>query len=271
MNVSPQTENRKNVLRNDRLLACSMLAVYGVCLLGLIAATLWGTDRRNKTLIAHATSTAFAAATQQANVTATAVALLSEQDHYEFVERFDEDTTRWFTGKELKEYGDVNAAIRGGVYIWKIVDPQGYIQGRDVQFYKAINSSNFDVYIDLKFIENPGPKTVCSGLVFRKSPKGWDDGAYVFSICDDSHYEVYYVADAWDSIESSNSAAISETDWNRIAIHARDDHFSFDINNLSVYEMTDDRQENGSIGIYIDVADDQSAEFWFDNFGFQSR
>ena len=98
MTQQPTTENQKSFFKNDRKLVCSMLVLYSLCIVGLIAATFWGLNRRRLTLSTNATSTAFAIATERAIVTGTAAAKLAEQDQYEYVERFDETSRRWFVG-----------------------------------------------------------------------------------------------------------------------------------------------------------------------------
>jgi hypothetical protein len=265
------TENPTGFLRNDRKLVCSMLVVYGLCILGAIAVTFWGLNRRQLTLAANATSTAHAIATKQASVTSTADAFLIEQGQYEFVERFDKTSKRWFVGRYEPEYGDVTVSIEDGVYMWNIADSKEYSQGTD--FYRGSSIRDFDAYMDLKFVEESGLAIVCSGFSFRKSSLGWKDGAYVFSICNDSHYEIYYYQnETWDTILISEySDTIQAREWNRIGINARSNHFIFTINNIEVFEMTDDRRKSGKLGIYIEVEQDQSAILWFDNFGFQSR
>ena len=271
MTQQPAMENQKGFFQNDRKLVCSMLVIYSVCILGAIVATFLGLNRRQLTLSTNATSTAFAVATQQANVTATAVAKLAEQDQYEYIERFEKASRRWFVGQYDRELGDASVAIKDGVYVWNIVTPKDYTYG--VDFYRGSGIKDFDVYMDAKFVEDSAPGTACSGFVFRKSSLGWDDGAYVFFICNDSHYEIYYYQnEKWDTIlVSKYQDVIRSGDWNRIGIGARGDHFTFTINNEEIFEMSDARRKSGSVGIYIQVAEDNSAILWFDNFGFQSR
>ena len=271
MTQQPPTENQKSFFKNDRKLVCSMLVIYSLCIFAAIAATFWGLDRRRLTLAANATATADAVSTQQANVTATAAAILAEQDRYEYIERFDKTSRRWFVGPYDREYGEATAAIKDGVYVWNIVTPKDYTYGTD--FYRGSGIKDFDVYMDAKFVDASAPGTACSGFVFRKSSLGWDDGAYVFFICNDSHYEIYYYQnEKWETIlVSEYQAVIRSGDWNRIGIGARGDHFTFTINNEEMFEMSGARRKSGSLGIYIQVAEENSAVFLFDNFGFQPR
>jgi len=67
------------------------------------------------------------------------------------------------------------------------------------------------------------------------------------------------------------SSAIENSDWNRIEISAQSDDFIFSINNMLVYELTDDRQPTGALGVIIEIREKNPAKIWFDNFGFQNR
>lgn len=265
-------EQRKSFLQNDRLLVCGMLVIYGVCILGAIGAGFFGLRWGSQKISSNATATAAVIATKQVQATETAVARLVEQDKYEYIERFDRISGDWFVGKDKSSYGDVDVSIQDGVYIWKINDPKGYIQGED--FYRKTTSlKDYDIYVDLKFVETPRTEDTCAGLTFRKSIAGWDGGAYVFFICDDGYYEVeYFESDTWESIQPQKySDAIRIRDWNRIEVSALGDHFTFTINNTRVFETVDDHHDRGGISLYIDAPEGTPSVIWFDNFGFQSR
>ena len=265
------TENKKSFFKNDRLLVCGMLTFYGVCIIGAIAATFWGLNRRSQTVSANATSTAAVIATQQAALTSTAIVRISEQDKYEYIERFDKVTGDWFVGSYEKQYGDLRMTIKDGVYIWDITDAKGFTQSTDFAMGKKVR--DFNVYVDLKFVEDYNTGAACSGLFFRKPTNDLNDGHYTFAICDDSRFEIYfYRENRWQNlafIEHENS--IQPSDWNRIEIIARKDHFTFIINNIEVFEMSDNRLKAGSLGFFIDVDKENPAVIWFDNFGYQSR
>lgn len=257
--------------KKDLKFVLIMLAIYTVCCVVFVSGSfLWIREDRN-TRQEHAVATQGAISTQQAFVTSTAMAHSTEQAQYEFIDRFDDNSGRWYQGKATGDYGDYSAYITDGVYVWSISDTGGYIQGDD--YYKGNNFKNFDLYVDIKFDEDTEAGTACSGLVFRKSTLGWEDGAYIFSICNDSHYEVYYyqIGD-WDSLTTSWARnTIVSGDWNRIEVHAMDDQFTFYINNSMVFEMTDSRRKTGRFGIYIEADEGSPALTWFDNFSYQRR
>lgn len=271
---------KQKVLKGDFLFACSMLILCCIFITGLVVAPFWEFDRYQQMTSANATSTAFvvatqrakAAATQQAKAAATAAPRSTEQTQYEYVIHFNQSFIRnWYVGQYNNEDGNVRVSIQNGVYRWKINDAKDHIQGTDIHPSNRV-IEDFDAYIDSKFVDSPALGAVCSGLTFRQSALGWDDGVYVFFICNDSRYEVYYFqSDMWENLTMDYYEGIQRTDWNRIGIGARGDHFTFTINNLVVFEMTDDRRKTGGMGIFIELRDNNSAEIWFDNFGFQSR
>ena len=269
--------NRKGLLQNDRLLVCGMLVFYGLCFVGLGGTAFWWLNQRSQMLLANATSTAAAivteahiSATEQARGTATAIARATEQGQYTVIDHFDSNRFRWMVDSINTEYWEGSTTIKDGVYVWNINEvKKSFVQWAD--FYHGFPMGDFDTYLDMKFVEGT-PGNTCGGLVFRKSTKGWDDGAYIFTICNDSSFKVeYHGENGWEFLSNwQDNNVIHQSDWNRIEISARGDHFLFTINNKEVYKLTDERLEEGGLAIIIDV-DESPAEVWFDNFGYQSR
>ena len=272
------TVNKKSFLQNDRRLVCGMLVFYGVCIIGIMAVAFWWLARRNQTISADATSTSARAtstaaviATQQAALTSTAIVRSAEQDKYEYIERFAKITGDWFVGSYGKKYGDMRMIIKNGVYVWDVADSKGFTQS--TEFYKEKKIKDFDIYVDSKFVKDAVVGAACNGFFFRKPSTDWNHGAYTFAICDDSRFEIYYYGEnRWQSITFVEfEDSIRPSDWNRIEISARGNHFIFTINNVDVFEVTDDRLKEGSLGLFIDIDEGNAAEIWFDNFGYQSR
>lgn len=253
--------SKKIFLQNDKLLVFSLLFIYGLCMAGIVGAGFlgfrWG-ERVDSI--------------KQAQATATAHAYFEEQDTFEYIERFDKISGDWFVGEDKGSYGDVVASIDDGVYVWKVNDPMGYIQGED--FYRKTTAlKDYDVYVDIRFAETPRTENTCSGLAFRKSIAGWDGGAYVFSICDDGYYQIEYIEhDTWETIQSPNySEAIHVDDWNRVEVSAVGNQLKFTINAICVLEIIDDHRDRGGVSLYISAPDGIPTVIWFDNFGFQTR
>jgi 3-keto-disaccharide hydrolase len=237
-------ENKKSFFQNNRRL---VLLFCGICILGV----LWGLAARNQII--------------------TAIVRRAEQNKYEYIERFDKPTSDWFVGTYEPHLADAKISIQHGVYVWDITNPKlGSLQ---IEFYKGNEIKDFDVYMDSMFVESQENTLVCTGFFFRKPAAQWSYGNYVFFICNDSRFDVlYYGENGWQRITKSvYTSAIQRSDWNRIAIGARGDHFTFTVNNVNVFEMTDDRLKWGSLGIYVQVEKGKSADVWFDNFGYQSR
>lgn len=263
-------EEKKSFLRNDRKLVCSMFVVYGLCILGLVTATIWGLTQRSKRIAANATSTANAGATQQAKVTATAVARTTEQAQYKFVDLFNDNTQFWFTDAVDDKYMKGSPAIKNGVYIWDIQKvKQTFVHW--AHFRKGSHFKDFDVYVDSK-IDSEKLGDACSGFAFRTASRNWDAGAYTFSVCNNSSFSVDYKQEKWENISGwLYSEAIQNKEWNRLEIKARGNHFTFIINNEVVFEMTDERLAKGAVALLIDVKEERPVTIRFDNFGLQPR
>jgi hypothetical protein len=133
---------------------------------------------------------------------------------------------------------------------------------------------DFDVYVDTKIKTADGiPMDACSGFIFRTASLDWEAGTYTFSVCNDSYFDVdYYEQGEWDVISDwTYSESIRVEEWNRLGVSARGSHFTFLINNEIIFEMTDDRQAKGGLGLLIEVNEEKPVSIWFDNFGLQRR
>ncbi|MEW6286619.1 MAG: hypothetical protein AB1509_10335 [Chloroflexota bacterium] len=257
--------------QKDLLFACGMLTVYAVCFIAFVFGSFLWIKEDKKTVMANATATEGAAATQRANMTVTAVARITEQATYEHIDRFDDNSGRWYVGTVNGDYGDFSAYIANGEYVWNIIDAKGYTLGDD--FYKGQGIKDFDAYVDIMFSKPPETGGICGGLTFRKSSMGWEDGAYVFAVCSDLNYIVsYYQIGEWTSLMREwVGDLIFPTEWNRIEVHVSGNEFVFYINNHPVFEMQDDRRKSGNLGLFIDMEKGNPAVLRFDNFAVQRR
>jgi len=271
MDQAAPIEEKKSFLHNDRLLVCSMLGFYAFCILGLAGAAIWGLDRRNRQISANATSTAFAVATRQAQSTATAVARMTEQTQYKYIDPFNDNSQNWATELVDDEYMKGSLAINGGIYVWDVQEiKQTFVYWS--HFHRGSKFANFDVYVDSR-VASGEPGNVCNGFVFRTASFDWEQGAYVFSVCNDSYFYVnYYKQEKWETIADwQYSSAFRPDDWNRLEINARGDHFTFIINGEVVNEVTDDRLSTGGLALLVEVREENPVTIWFDNFGLQPR
>ncbi|HET9911438.1 MAG TPA: family 16 glycoside hydrolase [Anaerolineales bacterium] len=270
MDQQTPIEDKKSFLRNDSLLVCGMLTFYGVCILVLIGAAIWGLDRRNQKISADATSTAHAAATQHAKATATAMVRATEQAQYEVIDPFDTNKRDWRVGAEDNEYWSGDVSVKQGVYLWDVKkSKKGFISRAEFSENEFIY--DFDVYVDTKVEGKQGD--VCSGLTFREA--SLVDEHYYFVLCNNAVAEIsfYSAKGEWDrlaTIPSFSSFSYSE-DWNRLEISARGSHFTFFVNGSKIYEMSDERRKTGGIALVIEVTENTSARVLFDNFGLQYR
>jgi hypothetical protein len=240
MEQQSTAKDKSEVWRRDCLLASSMFLICCMFLFGLIAVPIWFSNQSQQIISANATSTAYVIATQQTYGTATAVARLTEQDGYEYVERFNRPSGYWFVGL-YEPFGEAQISINDGVYLWDVIDSEN--STLSAEFYKKNKIKDFDLYMDSKIVKSSTRNAVCSGFFFRKPSINWSNGVYVFTICNDAHFRVdYYDKDQWQTITfSEHENAIRPHDWNRMEVSARGDYFTFTINNIEIFEMTDDR------------------------------
>ena len=230
-----------------------MLMVYGFCIIGLAGAAAWWLNQRNQTLSTNATSTAIVVATQREEATTTALARATEQSQFEFVDHFDDTSGHWHVGTPQNRNWEGSLPIKDSVYVWdvdKVKDPFFH----PVAFFHEFPIKDFDTYVDVK-LSKDAPKGTCGGLVFRRSFQGWNHGAYVFIICNDSKFNIAYFGEAgWELLSGWRfDHTIQPSDWNRLEIDARDKNFVFRVNNTVVYDLTDDRQTEGALGIMIEI------------------
>jgi hypothetical protein len=261
---------KKGFLQNDRLLVCSMLVFYGLCLIGLMVVTFRWLNDRKQMLSANTTATGVVIATQHANATATAVVRTTELAQYEFIDTFDSNINHWRMGPEESDYWNGSTQVTSGFYIWDIREvKKGFVSWADFPGNDYIK--NYDTYVDIQFTEVPSGTSACSGLIFRKAPLGWDTGGYSFVICKAGNFNIHYHnIDGWQRINSQYHPSIRTSDWNRIEVLVNGTHFVFLINSQVVYETDDDRQPTGGVALVVDV-DGTGTKILFDNFGYQSR
>lgn len=262
--------SKKSFFQNDRLLVCSMLVFYGLCGIGLLTVIFFGVNRRTQTVAINSTSTAIAFGTQRAQATATAIARATELAQYELIDTFDSNINRWRMGAEDSDYWSGSTQVTSGYYIWDVREvKESFVAWADFPGNDYIK--NYDTYVDTKFAEVPSGSNVCSGLIFRKAPLGWDTGGYTFVVCKSGYFTInYHNIDGWQEINSQYHPSIRTSDWNRLEVLVKDAHFVFLINNQIVYETDDDRQPTGGVALIID-ADESGTKILFDNFGYRSR
>lgn len=264
------TEGSKSILQNDLLLVCSMFVVYGICILGLIGAALFGLNKMNQRISANETATAVIAITDQAKATTTAIVHATEQAQYQVIDKFDTNKSRWTTGYASSEYWNGYRRIKDGVYTWQVDEvKKTFISWSNYSSSKDIK--DFDVYVDTK-LPDSSVEDVCSGIIFRKVERTYDvDDYYYFGLCNNSVAKVdFHGEEGWDRIATIDTSAHPKA-WNRLEVSAQGSHFTFMLNNVPIFEMDDYRLDAGSLALAVEVKDPIPAIVLFDNFGFQNR
>ena len=263
-------ENKPSAQKSNFLLVCGLFGLYTVCILGAFGAIIGALQYEKQAYQVNITSTAGAVETQQANAEATAMARATAQDGYKFIERFDQVSGRWYVGPHNNDYGDATFAIKDGAYIWDIRQAKGFTFSSN--FYKGNKLEDFDVYVDIRFFETESTGFVCAGLAFQQLEDSWNEGAFVFSVCNGAQFKIQsFDVDGWQVITTGFLDTIHPDELNRLEVSARGEQYSFGINGSDVFEMTDERLEKGSLLLFLEVPEDEAAEVWFDNFGYQSR
>lgn len=248
-----------------------MFVFYGLCIIGLIAGAFIWLGQRNAAISANATSTAETIATDAVRTTATILAHETEQAQYKITDTFTDNRENWKTGQENSEYMKGSIEVSDGMYVWDIREAkQAFVDWanfRDGNWF-----GNYDAYIDSKIIEDT-PGDTCSGFVFRTSSYDWENGAYTFSVCNNSYFDIYYYKDGeWDVlVDDTYSSIIKENNWNRLGISIKGSNFAFMINNVIVSEITDERQKYGGIALLVEINETTPTTVLFDNFGLQTR
>jgi hypothetical protein len=254
--------------RKDQRILVIMLAIYTICCIIFVSGSFIWIREDRKAVSANATTTEAVAATQQANMTATAVAHATEQAQYDFIEKFDTNANLWRAKREDSEYWKGIIRVMNGTYIWDVEETkQTFVSWAKLPGYNYME--DFDAYVDTKILD-VGPGDVCSGFQFRVAPSGWDNGGYYFALCNNSKVIVSYHTelDGWETIATRLHENYVD-DWNRLEINARGSHFSFFINGELVYEMDDTRRKGGGLALVIELNEKVPATIWFDNFGYQ--
>jgi hypothetical protein len=264
-------ENKKSLLQNDRLLVCSMLVFYGICMVGVMAVAFWGLRSRSQIMAANTTATANAFATQRANATSAAVAHATELAQYEMIDPFDTNKNDWITGFHDSEYWSGYRRIQDGVYTWQVDKvKKTFVSWADYSASK--DSKDFDVYVDMKAPDS-AMGAVCSGIVFRKFERADDtNDYYYFGLCNNSTANISFHGgkEGWERL-ANVQVFTTPGDWNRLELTARGSHFRFMINGTLVFEMDDDRLDSGDLGLALEIHEQVPATVLFDNFGYQSR
>jgi hypothetical protein len=217
----------------------------------------------------NATATA---AEFQARVSATAIAKEAELRTYQYFDPFDANNNDWREGDEDNDFWTGNISIKNDVYVWQVDEvKEAFVAWSD--FQKADVLKNFDLVVLARRVQGK-PENICYGVIFRKSPDGFDSGAYLLSVCEHGYFIINYYSEetGWENIEDwTETDLIYPDNWNQIEIRARGKTFDIFINNQPLVSFEDDRLAEGYVSLFIDNYELEAAEIWFDNFALQPR
>jgi hypothetical protein len=224
---------------------------------------------------AEATRQAEASATTQAlavQATATMVAKDTELRAYQYFDPFESNSDQWRTGEEDNDYWIGQIDVTDGIYVWRVEEvKETFLAWTD--FTTAGVLKDFDLAVLTKRAAG-GPLDACSGVMFRKSPDGFDSGAYLLSFCDQGDYSINYYSEetSWEKIRDWQKTDLARpNDWNLIEVKARGENFEIFLNHQFLTSFQDDRLAEGYVSLFIDQYEQTASEIWFDNFALQPR
>ncbi len=242
---------------------------------GLTATSQYLMTQTQQAVIAEATAQVEATVTAEAFAmlsTATASARDSAIISYQYYEPFDQNTFDWRVEGESDQYWKFGISIQNGNYIWRVDSAkEAFIAWSD--FTKEKDLKDFDVALKARRREGE-PQAYCYGLLFRRSPDGFEAGSYVLSVCENGYFRALYfdVENNWDTIQDwTRSEAINSDDWNLIEIIARGEDFAIFINHQPVSTFSDPRLASGLISILIEVLGETPGQIEVDFFALQPQ
>lgn len=200
--------------------------------------------------------------------TETAISRMDEILTYTYIETFDQNTYEWRETVGENRFWDGNITIENGVYTWQMTTINSpFVAWAD--FNAETDLQDFSVSLRARRESGP-PEAQCYGLLFRKSPDGFESGSYVLSVCDIGNFRVMYydgelgyeLIHGWTVLDLYH-----REDWNLIEVTARGDDFVVSINHQQVLSFTDSRLSSGLVAILIDINGEQPGQIAFDLFG----
>ncbi len=210
--------------------------------------------------------------TRQAELTATAVVRDNEIMAYQYYESFDENSYNWREGLEENPYWQGVITLDEGRYIWEVFSFSDPFVAWSI-FNPEQDLADFDVAINARRVVGPAHQH-CFGLLFRRSPDGFNSGSYTLSVCDQGYYKILYYdsEQGWDVIHDWTPVeVILEDDWNLIEVSARGEDFTITFNHQQQISFSDSRLTSGAIAIMIDIYGDQPGQINFDMFALQPQ
>lgn len=249
------------------LICCIVVVAYSSYAYINSVATTWAVAMTD-TQAAATNSTA----TAQGYTTATSVAYSTQIAEYLIFDDFDSNLRRWYSNSaEANKYWEGSIGVQDGLYVWDVteVKDQGSFSWRSYDGQGAYQ--NFDLSVDVK-LEKGSPELLCYGIAFRASPRSFNSGAYILSICDAGVFEVKYHNKEADSEVISpwqQTNSIRSGEWNTISVKAQDEKIFISINHSVVLKFEDKHTAKGYVYLILRMFDDQPGTVYFDNFAFQ--
>lgn len=214
-----------------------------------------------------------AAATSQVLAATAAIKHATEIVGYEFYDNYDSNPHHWDTGIENNDYWKGAIGIREGSYVWDIREAKESYFYSWRGFNQKLAHQDFDLSVDAK-LDQGSSDLLCYGVAFRVSPRDFDSGAYMFTVCDSGVFSVEYhneVDGSEEIIPWTRSGAIRPGSPNTISVRARGENITLLINNRIVDEFKDKHVIEGYVYLLMQAFNEKPGSIRFDNFAYQPR
>jgi hypothetical protein len=166
-----------------------------------------------------------------------------------FEDDFSNNEAGWFLGKDTDEYSEFRAFFTDGRYrteMTALSDDGAFtwlepIETEFDDFIYSVEAINIEASGDFSY-----------GVIFRSDLEG---NFYIFEIDDQGFVVILAQAEEeWETlIEYTESSAIDPEGWNELMVEAIGSSYIFYINGEEVGTLEDDRLEEGTIGLALDI------------------
>jgi hypothetical protein len=174
---------------------------------------------------------------------------------------FDDNSNKWYVGKENDDYLKGTVSITDGQYLVDITAVKGVFWSLPPT---VRNLSNF--YLTVEVEMKTGPASSDHGLAFRIN----SNNKYYFSISPDNQDYSFQVLNngSWTTlIDWTDSSQINTTGSNQVGVLAKGTSFSFFINGEMVDQVEDSTLTTGKVGVGLSLANaGDKVQIAFDNF-----
>jgi hypothetical protein len=178
---------------------------------------------------------------------------------------FDDNSNKWYVGKENDDYLKGTVSITDGQYLVDITAVKGVFWSLPPT---VRNLSNF--YLTVEVENKTGPANANYGLAFRIN----SSDKYYFAIAAETQsysFTVFSNGEWTTLVDWTSASQINTSGSNQIGVLAKGTSFSFFINGEQVDQIDDNTLKTGKVGVGLSLAKaGDKMELTFDNFEVQA-